>query len=137
VTFAFLPSPRLRGEGKSGTAAALLTLTALAVLLMPSAAHAEEKSFALRIERGKVPPEQRVLKVKRGDTVKIEATTDRALVIHVHGLRVEIAAAPDKPGSATFAASATGRFPIQLHTADDKSSHHHGPPLAHLEVHPK
>jgi hypothetical protein len=108
-----------------------------AALLLPTPAHADEKSFTLRIERGKVPPDTRVLKVKRGDTVKIDATTDRAVVIHVHGLRVEIAAAPDKPGSATFPASATGRFPIQLHTADEKSSHHHGPPLAHLEVHPK
>jgi hypothetical protein len=108
-----------------------------AALLLTTPAHAEDKSFTLRIERGKVPPDARVLKVKRGDTVKIDATTDRAVVIHVHGLRVEIAAAPDKPGSATFPASATGRFPIQLHTADEKSSHHHGPPLAHLEVHPK
>lgn len=108
-----------------------------AALLLAIPAHAEEKSFTLRIEHGKVPPEQRLLKVKRGDTVKIDATTDRAVTIHVHGLRAEITAAPDKPGSATFPASATGRFPIQLHTADDKSSHHHGPPLAHLEVHPK
>lgn len=108
-----------------------------AALLLAAPAHAEEKSFALAIERGKVPPEMRVLKVKRGDTVHIDATTDRAAVIHVHGLRVEIPAAPGKPGSATFPASATGRFPIQLHTADDKSAHHHGPPLAHLEVHPK
>jgi hypothetical protein len=126
----------VRGEGKSGIAGLFLSLTALiGTFSLP--AHAEEKSFALRIERGKVPPEQRVLKVRRGDTVKIDATTDRAVVIHVHGLRVEITAAPDKPGNATFPASATGRFPLQLHTADDKTSHHHGPPLAHLEVHPK
>jgi hypothetical protein len=108
-----------------------------AALLLSLPAHAEDKAFTLRIERGKVPAEQRVLKVRRGDTVKIDATTDRAMTIHVHGLRVEIAAAPDKPGSATFPASATGRFPIQIHTADDKSAHHHGAPLAHLEVHPK
>ena len=109
-----------------------------AALLGAAPASAEEKSFTLRIERGKVPAEMRTLKVRRGDTVRIEAVTDRAVVIHVHGLRIEFAAAPDKPGVASFAASATGRFPIELHGAGDTAtSHHHGPPLAHLEVHPR
>lgn len=116
---------------------ALRCALAGAALLLSTAAHAEEKSFTLRISDGKVPTEMRVMKVHRGDTVRIEATTDRAVVIHVHGLRVEIAAAPDKPGAATFAASATGRFPLQLHAAGERGAHHHGPPLAHLEVHPR
>jgi hypothetical protein len=106
-------------------------------LLVAGAAHAEERSFALRIEHGKVPAQMRILKVRRGDIVWIEATTDRAVVLHVHGLRIEIAAAPDKPGAATFAASATGRFPIELHAAGDAAARHHGAPLAHLEVHPR
>jgi hypothetical protein len=106
-------------------------------LVFASPASAEEKTFTLRIERGKVPAEMRTLKVRRGDTVTIEAVTDRAVILHVHGLRIEIAAAPDKPGAATFAASATGRFPIELHGAGEAASHHHGPPLAHLEVHPR
>jgi hypothetical protein len=108
-----------------------------ATLLFATPAEAEEKSFALRIEGGKVPAQMRVLKVRRGDMVRIEATTDRAVVLHVHGLRIEIAAAPDKPGVASFAASATGRFPIQLHAPGETTAHHHGPPLAHLEVHPR
>jgi len=108
-----------------------------AALLLVAPSKAEERSFALRIERGKVPAAMRILKVHRGDTVRIEATTDRAVVLHVHGLRIEIAAAPDKPGAATFAAAATGRFPIELHAAGDTAAHHHGAPLAHLEVHPR
>jgi hypothetical protein len=106
-------------------------------LLLAAPVKAEEKSFTLRIEGGKVPAQMRTLKVRRGDTVRIEAITDRAVVLHVHGLRIEIAAAPDKPGAASFAASATGRFPIELHAAGDTAAHHHGPPLAHLEVHPR
>jgi hypothetical protein len=108
-----------------------------AALLLAGPASAEEKSFALRIENGKVPAAMRVLKVRRGDTVRIEVSTDRAAVLHIHGLRIEIAAAPDKPGVASFAAFATGRFPIELHAAGAAASHHHGPPLAHLEVHPR
>jgi hypothetical protein len=108
-----------------------------AALLLATPAGAEERSFSLRIEHGKLPATMRVLKVRRGDTVRIEAMTDRAAVLHIHGLRIEIAAAPDKPGVATFAASATGRFPIELHAAGETAPHHHGPPLAHLEVHPR
>jgi precorrin-4 methylase len=108
-----------------------------AALLFAGPASAEEKSFALRIENGKVPATMRVLKVRRGDTVRFDVSTDRAAVLHIHGLRIEIVAAPDKPGVASFAASATGRFPIELHAPGETASHHHGPPLAHLEVHPR
>jgi hypothetical protein len=108
-----------------------------ALLLASTSAQAEEKSFALRIDRGKVPPASRTMKVLKGDTVRLDVTTDRAVVLHVHGLKIEIPAAPDKPGTATFAASATGRFPVHLHAANDAHSHHHGAPLAYLEVHPR
>jgi FtsP/CotA-like multicopper oxidase with cupredoxin domain len=109
----------------------------LGAALLPITARAEERSFMLAIVRGRLPAELRTLRVRKGDTVRIDATADQAAMLHVHGLRIEIAASPDKPGSATFAASATGRFPIHLHGANDASSHRHGAPLAYLEVHPQ
>jgi len=108
-----------------------------AALLPIFPARAEERSFSLPIARGRVPAEMRTLRVRRGDTVRIDATVDQAAVLHVHGLRIEIAASPGEPGSATFPASATGRFPIHLHGAGAAGAHHHGVPLAYLEVHPQ
>jgi FtsP/CotA-like multicopper oxidase with cupredoxin domain len=109
----------------------------LGAALLPIPARAEERAFMLAIVRGHLPAELRTLRVRKGDTVRIDATADQAAVLHVHGLRIEIAASPDQPGSATFGASATGRFPIHLHGANDARSHRHGAPLAYLEVHPQ
>ncbi len=120
-----------------------IVLTCIVAGAMPAAVQtadgrAGERTFALDIQRNHLPPEKRTLRVKRGDTVTLDVTADRALVMHIHAFRLELAVNPGTPARLTFPAHATGRFPIEIHVAGAKSSHHHhGPPLAYLEVMPK
>lgn len=103
-----------------------------------SDARAEERTFVLDIKRNVLPPEKSTLRVKRGDTVTLEVTADRALVLHIHAFKLELAVNPGTPAKLTFPTRATGRFPVETHVVGGKDGqHHHGPPLAYLEVMPK
>jgi heme/copper-type cytochrome/quinol oxidase subunit 2 len=96
-----------------------------------------DKSFLLRVEdSGKEP---RILRAQKGDRVRLVVEASRSIVLHIHGLGVEIAAAPGRPGDIQITMRATGRFPVQVHDAADSGSagHHHRAPFAYLEVHPK
>src|ERR1700682_4642973 len=61
---------------------ALLSLTALPV-------QAADVEFSLRIERGRVPANMRIIRVKQGDNVTLRWSTDRATVVHLHGYDIE------------------------------------------------
>jgi FtsP/CotA-like multicopper oxidase with cupredoxin domain len=94
--------------------------------------------FVLRVEG--TAAETRTLRAVKGDRVRIQVIANRPVVLHIHGLDLEILAGPDRRGEANLTTSATGRFPVHLHdTADAKAarSHHHKAPFAYLEVHPK
>ena len=103
------------------------------------AAEPPEKTFSLSIVGGAVPAEQRVLRVEKGDAVRLRLTSDAPGEIHLHGYRLEAKLAPGKPLELAFKAYATGRYPFEWHGAGDaaKTGSHHGPPLAAIEVRPK
>jgi FtsP/CotA-like multicopper oxidase with cupredoxin domain len=98
-----------------------------------------EKIFDMTIGGGVLPAEQRVIKVARGDTVRLRVMTDAPGELHLHGYRLELKPAPGRPAETVFKAHATGRYPFEWHGAGDKAkgSRHHGPEFAVLEVHPK
>lgn len=102
------------------------------------AADAAPKTFDLTISRGALPPQQRVLRVEKGDTVRLRLAGDAAGDLHLHGYRLEMRVVPGKTSEFTFKAHATGRYRIEWHPAGgDKQGNHHGPPLATLEVRPR
>jgi FtsP/CotA-like multicopper oxidase with cupredoxin domain len=103
------------------------------------AAEPAEKTFTLSIVRGAVRAEQRLLRVEKGDAVRLRLTSDAPGEIHLHGYRLEAKLTPGKPAELAFKAYATGRYPFEWHGAGDagKTASHHGPPLATLEVRPK
>jgi FtsP/CotA-like multicopper oxidase with cupredoxin domain len=103
------------------------------------AAEPPEKTFSLSIVRGALPAEQRLLRVEKGDAVRLRLTSDAPGEIHLHGYRLEAKLTPGKPAEIAFKAYATGRYPFEWHGAGDagKTGSHHGPPLATLEVRPK
>jgi hypothetical protein len=103
------------------------------------AADPPEKSFSLAIARGAVPKEQRVLRVDKGDAVRIRLTSDASGEIHLHGYRLEARLTPGNPAELAFKAYATGRYRIEWHRAGETSGSggHHSAPLASLEVRPK
>jgi FtsP/CotA-like multicopper oxidase with cupredoxin domain len=116
----------------------LLALAA-ALAVTAFAAGPTEKTFNLSIVRGSVAAEQRVLRVEKGDAVRVRLTSDTPGEIHLHGYRLEARLVPDIPAEFSFKAYATGRFPLEWHAAGGAapSKSHHGPPLAVLEVRPK
>jgi hypothetical protein len=54
--------------------------------------------------------------VCRGSEVTLEVTSDKAVVLHVHGYdAVAIEVPPDTPTAVSFAADRSGQFPIEIH----------------------
>ena len=115
---------------------ALLFLIATAAA---GAAGPPDKTFDLTIARGALPAEQRVLRVVKGDTVRLRVMSDAPGEIHLHGYRLETKLVPGVPGEIVFKAHATGRYRLEWHPAGGtgKSGGHHGPPPATLEVRPR
>jgi hypothetical protein len=102
-------------------------------------AQAAELTFALRIERDRVPDSMQVIRVRQGDVVRLRWSTDRPATLHLHGYDIETNVAPGTETEMTFTARATGRFPLHLHRANERSSSHSHdePPLVRIEVHPR
>jgi hypothetical protein len=114
---------------------ALLLL--LVAVLAPTAGRAAELTFDLRIERGSVPANMRLVRVTQGDIVKLRWTADRTTMLHLHGYDIEMTVRPGVAADMSFTAHATGRFPVSVHTPQAGGGHTHEPPLLHVEVHPR
>ena len=98
---------------------------------------AAELTFVLRIEKGRVPAEKRLIRVKQGDVVKLQWTTDRRMSVHLHGYDIEKDVMPGAVTDMTFTARAAGRFTIEPHIAKTPSGGHaHGDALVTIEVYP-
>ena len=83
------------------------------------------------IEDGKVADDQGVIKMAHGDIVTLHFSSDETHHLHIHGYDIEVEVGPESHAMVDFNATATGRFPVEIHG----SSHHH--PLFYLEVYPK
>ncbi|MDA0240926.1 MAG: cupredoxin domain-containing protein [Proteobacteria bacterium] len=108
----------------------LLIMTALAYSPFAAFAQAINEPFKVTIEKRKVVGE-RVLRVKKGDTVRLQWRSDEQVEVHVHGYNIKTEIKPGAPSDVTFTARATGRYPVTSHgfgTADErkKKSHNHG-----------
>ena len=116
----------------------MLLLAMLAIGAASAVAQTPEVVFDLKVEKGKVAPSMRLIRVKQGDAVKLRWTTDRPIVLHLHGYDIETKVAPGAVAEMAFAARATGRFPIEEHKPDAKGGHSHGEaPLVRIEVRPR
>src|SRR5258708_36880438 len=88
---------------------------ALALLAGEDAARAAELAFDIKVEQGRAGEAMRLIRVKQGDIVKLRWTTDRPMLLHLHGYDIEKRIAPGVPAELAFTAYATGRFPIHVH----------------------
>ncbi|HEV2546395.1 MAG TPA: hypothetical protein VGU20_03595 [Stellaceae bacterium] len=102
-------------------------------------ATATELVFDLKIEDGHIPDSMRLIRVKEGDVVMLRWTTDRPVVLHLHGYDIERLVTPGAVTELRFKATATGRFPVNLHAqrerADGRAQHE--APLVNVEVYPR
>lgn len=118
----------------------VVALAGLIVVPCPPAAMAQarEMTFDLAIAKGKVAAAMRLIRVKQGDAVRLRWTSDRPIILHLHGYDIEKKVEPGKVTEMAFEARATGRFPVEEHSADAKGGHAHGhAPLARVEVLPR
>ena len=111
-----------------------LTLTSTFAVTSPKA---DELTFELRVERGRVPAKMRLIRVKQGDAVKLRWSSDRRIALHLHGYDIETNVEPGKVAEMTFTARATGRFSVEQHKPQAKGGHTHGAPIVRIEVHPR
>jgi hypothetical protein len=98
---------------------------------------ADELTFELRIERGQVPTNMRLIRVKQGDIVQLRWSSDRPIALHLHGYDVETTVEPGEVAKMTFTARATGRFSVEEHKPQSGGDQAHGAPIVRIEVHPR
>ena len=114
------------------------TLACLLIGLVVGAGGAEQV-FNIRIENGRAPENMRFVRVKEGDVVKLRWSTDRAVILHLHGYDIERRVEPGQIVEMIFEARVTGRFPVHVHSAGPTSGR---PPreesaLVYVEVYPR
>jgi hypothetical protein len=121
------------------TMSRILPLPVIAVIGLAciGGASAEELTFDLKVERGRVAQDKQLIRVKQGDVVRLRWSTDRALDLHLHGYDIEQKIARGTVSELTFTARATGRFPVEVHTPKRGGGHSHGAPLVQIEVYPR
>ena len=117
----------------AGSVLALLLVAVGAVVPAMTA----QLSFDLKVERGRVAENMRLIRVKQGDVVTLRWTSDQPLVLHLHGYDIEKRVAPGPAAEMTFTAYATGRFPIHVHAQGTGDRAHEEAPLANVEVYPR
>jgi hypothetical protein len=106
--------------------------------MLPAALQGAELTFDLKIEKGKVAQNMRLIRVKQGDAVRLRWTTDRPIVLHLHGYDIEKKVDPGAVEEMAFEARATGRFPVEEHHSNAKGGHSHSEaPLVRIEVRPR
>jgi hypothetical protein len=103
-----------------------------------------EQRLDLSIANGILPAEQRLIKVQKGQQLRWRITSNKAGELHLHAYRLHASVQPGHTAELAFTAHATGKFRLEWHGAQDKSSpkdaapgHHHAAPLATLEVRPR
>ena len=132
-------APIIPSRGRRSVLLAIVRfLGAIAGLAPVVYAQGAEVTFDLKIEKGKVAQSMRLIRVKQGDAVRLRWTTDRPIVLHLHGYDIEMKVEPGAVVEMAFAARATGRFPVEEHTPNAKGGHSHGEaPLVRIEVRPR
>jgi len=119
----------------------VLRLAAILPLLGAIAApraQAADVAFDLEIEHDRVPQNMRLIRVKQGDAVKLRWTTDRSMVLHLHGYDIEKRVEPGTVTEMAFIAHATGRFSVEEHGPNARGGHSHGEAaLVRIEVRPR
>lgn len=127
--------------GFAGGARVAHLLAILMAAALPAHGQDATRRFEVAIKDGAVARDQRVLKVRQHERVRIVWSVDAPLVVHLEGYDVSVTARPGQPQAMEFAAYAAGRFPVHAHAADtvrQGQGHAHGRGvLLRLEVHPK
>lgn len=106
--------------------------------LAPARVQAADVAFDIRIEKGHVAQKMRLIRVTQGDNVRLRWTSDRPIVVHLHGYDIEKRVAPGAIVEMAFTAHAAGRFEVEEHKPNARGGHSHGEAsLVRIEVRPR
>lgn len=127
---------RLQTDKAAPTRRRLILFGLLACAGFPAMALGQEiRRFDLALKAGELPKEQRIIKVKQGDSVELRWTSDQPARLHLHGYDVVIAVQPGAPTVTGLNARIAGRFSVEK-LSDKLGGHNHGGKVLYLEVHP-
>jgi hypothetical protein len=113
----------------------------LSLIVVNGSAQETVTTFNLTIVDGKVAKEKRLIKVHKGDLVRLRLSSNLVGDVHLHAFRLQTKVGPDKPSELAFKAHATGKFRFEWHETKQQGKApaeggHHAEPLATLEVRP-
>lgn len=72
------------------------------------------------------------LRLRQGEQLELHWTSDRPLVLHLHGYGLETVVPADRPAVTSFTARAAGRFPVETHAPSGRHV-----AVLYIEVHPR
>ena len=97
-----------------------------------------EVAFDLSIAKGRVAANMRLIRVRQGDTVKLRWTTDRPIIVHLHGYDIEDQGRARCGHGNGFRGARHGAVPDRGARPNPKGGHSHGEsPLVRIEVYPR
>ncbi|VTU19651.1 hypothetical protein [Variovorax sp. RA8] len=91
----------------------VIALVAMATIAGTAAAAASQ-SFSVELAGGRVKGDE-TLKVQQGDQVQVRLSSDKPMVLHLHGYDIDTKVAPPAQALMTFKANLAGRFPVHEH----------------------
>jgi hypothetical protein len=107
-------------------------------MLTPARVQAADVAFDIRIEKGQVAQKMRQIRLTQGDNVRLRWSSDRPIVVHLHGYDIETHVTPGAIAEMAFTAHAAGRFAVEEHKPDARGGHSHGASsLVRIEVRPR
>jgi len=127
------PAGPLTGRRTQFTYAGRTLLIAALLGAVIASAHAEDRAFEIQIHGEGPTAEPRVFAVHQNDLVVVRVSSDKPVQVHLHGYDIERDVVPNVVTSLRFTATATGRFPIEIHSREPLKQR----PLAYLEVRPR
>ncbi|MBL8835589.1 MAG: hypothetical protein JNL66_05050 [Alphaproteobacteria bacterium] len=72
------------------------------------------------------------LRLRQGEAAALRWTSDRAVVLHLHGLRIEAQVEPGAPSLMAVPTRNAGRFAVETH---DRAGRHTA--VLYVEIHPR
>lgn len=109
--------------------AALVALALPFLLATCGGGGSREHSFNIQIQDGKPVLGTTPFRIKQGDTVTFNISSDTAGEVHLHGYDLEAEMAPGETATLSFTANATGRFLIEIEDTEVE--------IGFLEVQPR
>jgi hypothetical protein len=70
------------------------------------------------VRNGKVVPPTHRVQVSQGSKVRLEVTSDKADVVHVHGVNIEKPLLPGKTRTLVFTENESGLFEVETHVSN-------------------